>query len=168
MKLFYEYTVIFFNFPPTSNHLHPLQVENCDSDSRLVVDGDGNGKFRPERVKLALDQRFEFAGMLMIAATKTVQYIKRVVLQVNSLRRWPNSKPTLGQRFVLDACLAWCVLIASIRFFFPASGDISSRAPEYPVNICRRGCIYSEKTQGVKPLQCWNILCIFIINHGDF
>ena len=22
---------IFFNFSPTSNHLHPLQVENCDS-----------------------------------------------------------------------------------------------------------------------------------------
>ena len=29
---------IFFNFSPTSNHLHPLQVENCDSHSRLVVD----------------------------------------------------------------------------------------------------------------------------------
>ena len=41
---------IFFNFSPTSNHLHPLQVENCDSNSRLVVDEDGNGKFRLERV----------------------------------------------------------------------------------------------------------------------
>ena len=29
---------IFFNFPPTSNHLHPLQVENCGSNSLLVVD----------------------------------------------------------------------------------------------------------------------------------
>ena len=28
---------------PTSNHLHPLQVENCDSNSRLVVDEDDNG-----------------------------------------------------------------------------------------------------------------------------
>ena len=27
---------------PTSNHLHPLQVENCDSNSRLVVDEDDN------------------------------------------------------------------------------------------------------------------------------
>ena len=43
--------VIFFNFPPTSSHLHPLQVENCDSNSRLVVDEDDNGKFRLERVK---------------------------------------------------------------------------------------------------------------------
>ena len=42
---------IFFNFQTTSNHLHPLQVENCDSNSRLVVDEDENGKFRIERVK---------------------------------------------------------------------------------------------------------------------
>ena len=51
MKLFYEYMVIFLNFSPTSNHLHPLQVENCDSNSRLVVEEDDNDKFRPERVK---------------------------------------------------------------------------------------------------------------------
>ena len=49
MKLFYEYMVIFFNLSPTSNHLHTLQVENRDSDSRLVVDEDDNGKFRLER-----------------------------------------------------------------------------------------------------------------------
>ena len=41
---------IFFNFQTTSNHLHPLQVENCDSNSRLVVDEDDNGKVRIERV----------------------------------------------------------------------------------------------------------------------
>ena len=28
----------------SSNHLHPLQVENCDSNSRLVVDEDDNVK----------------------------------------------------------------------------------------------------------------------------
>ena len=33
-------------------HLYPLQVENCDSNSRLVVDEDDNGKFRFERVNL--------------------------------------------------------------------------------------------------------------------
>ena len=32
------------------HHLHPLQVETCDSNSRLVVDEDDNGKFRLERV----------------------------------------------------------------------------------------------------------------------
>ena len=51
MKIYHEYMVIFFNLPPTSSHLHPLQVENCDSNSRLVVDEDDNGKFRLERVK---------------------------------------------------------------------------------------------------------------------
>ena len=49
MKLVYQYMAIFFNFPPTSSHLHTLQVENYDSNSRLVVDEDGNGEFRPER-----------------------------------------------------------------------------------------------------------------------
>ena len=51
MKLVYQYMVIFFNFSPTSSHLCPLQVENCHSNSRLVVDEDANGKFRPERVE---------------------------------------------------------------------------------------------------------------------
>ena len=40
MKLVYKDMAIFFTFSPTSNHLHPLQVENCDSNSRLVVDED--------------------------------------------------------------------------------------------------------------------------------
>ena len=40
--------VIFITFSPTLNHFHPLQVENCGSNSRLVVDEDDNGKFRLE------------------------------------------------------------------------------------------------------------------------
>ena len=44
MKLFFEYIVIFFNLSPTSSHLHPLKAENCDSNSRLVVDEDDNVK----------------------------------------------------------------------------------------------------------------------------
>ena len=43
MKLVYQYMVIFFTFSPTSNHFHPLQVENCGSNSRLVVDEDDYG-----------------------------------------------------------------------------------------------------------------------------
>ena len=49
-KLVDEYMVIFINISRTSNHLQPLQVENCDSNSRLVVDEDDNGKFRLESV----------------------------------------------------------------------------------------------------------------------
>ena len=41
---------IFFHFSPISSHLHPLQAENCDSNSRLVVDEDDSGKLRLERV----------------------------------------------------------------------------------------------------------------------
>ena len=51
MQLFYQYMAIFLIFSTTSNYLHPLQVENCDSNSRLVVDEDDNGKIRVERVK---------------------------------------------------------------------------------------------------------------------
>ena len=42
---------IFLHFSPTSSHLHPLQVESCDSNSRIVVDEDDNGKLRLKRVK---------------------------------------------------------------------------------------------------------------------
>ena len=51
MKLVCQYMVIFFIFLLTSNLLQPLQVENCDGNSRLVVDEDDNGKIRLERVK---------------------------------------------------------------------------------------------------------------------
>ena len=51
LKLIYQYLTIFLIFSPTSNHLHPLQVENCDSNSRIVVDEDDNGRFRLERVR---------------------------------------------------------------------------------------------------------------------
>ena len=44
MKLIYHNMAVFFTFSPTSNHLHPLQDENCDSNSRLVVDEDNNVK----------------------------------------------------------------------------------------------------------------------------
>ena len=51
MRLFYQYMAIFINLSPILSHLHPLQAENCDSNSRLVEDEDGYGKFRLERVK---------------------------------------------------------------------------------------------------------------------
>ena len=43
-----------FNLSPSSSHLHPLQVENCESNSRLEVDEDLNGKLRLERVTIKL------------------------------------------------------------------------------------------------------------------
>ena len=44
IKLVYEYMAIFFTFSPTSNHIYPLQVENCDSNLWLVVDENDNVK----------------------------------------------------------------------------------------------------------------------------
>ena len=54
MKLVDQFMAIFFIFLTTLNHLHPLQVENCDSNSRFVVDEDDNGKFRLERVNIVI------------------------------------------------------------------------------------------------------------------
>ena len=51
MQLFYQYMAIFVNLSPYSSHLYPLQAAN-NSNSRLVVDEDDNGKFRPERGNL--------------------------------------------------------------------------------------------------------------------
>ena len=49
-------TIYFFHLPPNLSHLYPLQVENCDSNSRLVVDEDDNDTciFRLEKVSLVL------------------------------------------------------------------------------------------------------------------
>ena len=44
MKLAYQYMTILFTFSSTSSHRHPLQVEHCDSNSRLVVGEDDNVK----------------------------------------------------------------------------------------------------------------------------
>ena len=51
INLVYQYMAIFFNVWTTSNHLRPLQVENRDRNSRLVVHEYKNGKFRLERIK---------------------------------------------------------------------------------------------------------------------
>ena len=58
IKLVYQYVAIFCTFSTTSSHLHPLQVqvENCDSNSRLVVDEEDNDKFRLDRVKWLIKQ----------------------------------------------------------------------------------------------------------------
>ena len=71
MKLVYQYMAIFFNFSLTSNHLHPLQVENCDSNSRLVVDEDDYCKLRLERVKISLFllSECDYAITLMAASS---------------------------------------------------------------------------------------------------
>ena len=49
---------ILFDFSPMhSSQFYPLQAANCDSNSRLAVDDDDNGKFRLERVKQVLNNK---------------------------------------------------------------------------------------------------------------
>ena len=66
MKLFHLYITISLNFQPTSSHLHPLQVKNCDKNSRLVVDKDDNGKLRLERVKREVIVRLNVIPIFLI------------------------------------------------------------------------------------------------------
>ena len=56
MKLVYQYMAIYFTFSPTSNHRRPLQVENCGSNSRLVVDDDNNVKSGLKGLKFKLKE----------------------------------------------------------------------------------------------------------------
>ena len=84
-----------FNFHTTSNHLHLLQVENCDSNSRLVVDEDDNGKFRPERVK---DSLLHFNHSTIFCSSRFIFSItKHKTLNQNWLIVGLASK-TVGQR----------------------------------------------------------------------
>ena len=71
--------MIFSNFSPTSNNFHPLQVENCDSNSRLVVDEGDNGKFRPERVNIFLVSIFSEISKMM---PQVSEHVTRMVGQV--------------------------------------------------------------------------------------
>ena len=52
----------FIFFFSSVNHLYPLQDENCDSNSRLVVDEDDNRKFTLERVKTTVGTHMILAG----------------------------------------------------------------------------------------------------------
>ena len=63
IKLAYKYMTIFLNFLPTSNHLHPLQVENCDSNSRLVQDEDDSVKsgLKGQMLIISKDDSLEIA-----------------------------------------------------------------------------------------------------------
>ena len=72
---------IFFNLPPTANHLHPLQVENSDSNSRLVVDEDDNGKLRPERVNRQIIQ----LTFLLTDAIHSDRYYLKTVISVKAI-----------------------------------------------------------------------------------
>ena len=69
MKFVYQYLAICFIFSPTSNHIHSLQVENCDSNSLLVVDEDNYGKLGLERLNPLFWQTF-MQNMMLAYSSK--------------------------------------------------------------------------------------------------
>ena len=87
MKLLYQYIAIFFNFSPTSNHLHPIQVENCDSNSRLVVDEDDNDK-----------SGLKGLNRNIYRSDRTRRNYNKV--EKARVWRWDNIKETFDQRLV--------------------------------------------------------------------
>ena len=115
MQLAYQYMAIFFNFSPTSNHLHSLQVENCDSNSRLVVDEDDSGKLRLEKVNSSkywvifshlklwvavARHNFKWVGsgsVISLLWAMTIVWSNVGWMPDKHRRRWADIKPTLVQ-----------------------------------------------------------------------
>ena len=117
MKLVYQYMAIFINFPPTSSRLHSLQVVNCDSNSRLVVNEDHNSKFRLERVKwLKLpawkveDRGFEPRCGIQVSKKNKMflscSHVKNLILwEASVTERQRGAGPTLVQHCVDISCV---------------------------------------------------------------
>ena len=102
MKLVYQYMSILFNFKTTSNHLHPLQVENCDSNSRLVVDEDDDGKPMLERVKYVLIE----IKWLRNVSNSCAQLIWSLIWKKRYFVIWRyKSQLRLGKN--TDICINW-------------------------------------------------------------
>ena len=66
-------------------HLHALQGENCDGNSRLVVDEDDNGKLRLEKVKRSVLKQLLLTHRVGV---ETISYARRVtILNGESINR---------------------------------------------------------------------------------
>ena len=68
--IFMKLAISFFHLSATSSHLQPLQVDNFDSNSRLVVHGwYDNDKFRLEWVR---DWKFVMYGIVLYVFSEVV------------------------------------------------------------------------------------------------
>ena len=85
MKLVYQDMAIFLIFLPISNHLHQLQVENRDSNSRLVVDEDDNGEFRFERVNIRFFSHKVYKGRVKLVY---IIIMKNVIMDWIFVKIW--------------------------------------------------------------------------------
>ena len=68
MELFYYYNILYSYMPPTSSHLLPLQVQNYNINSWLLVDEDGDSKLRLE----STDCKCNHSKSVLLAGQTTV------------------------------------------------------------------------------------------------
>ena len=133
---------IFLHFSHTSSHLYPLQVENCDSNSRLVVDKDDNGKFRPERVnhKWPITDLVEiWVSCLrrlccLLVCSEWKAWTRSCVNKSNTsiliiVQSYYHSQPEglHNMRYPLSVVLTLCLLSTKIVVFNPYSAGIDCR-----------------------------------------
>ena len=79
-----EYMAIFFTFSTTSSHLHPLQVENCDSNSRFVVNEDDKKNIVNSDLKgLSVNS---FKKKLLREMSITFRRLTYILLQILQIR----------------------------------------------------------------------------------
>ena len=140
LLLFYQYVAIFINLPPTSSHLHPLQAENCDSNSRLVVDEDDNGKFRPERVKMV----YLLQKILWLKLITCTQYLKSH-RQASWTSSWITRKTHYWSISVTGCCsdsnpspmIIYIFYVVTIIINIKASGiGVQQIRPKMTLNTC--------------------------------
>ena len=102
----------FFHLLPTSSHLHTLQVENCDSNSRLVEDEDDYGKFRLEGVKGLMRHLWTLNAdgqSTLPCPANNRRPINAGSMLGRRRRRWTNINPALVQSLL---CV-WAVTLVT-------------------------------------------------------
>ena len=142
IKLVYQYMVIFFKFSTTSNHLHPLQVENCDSNSRLVVDEDDNVKSGLKGLMVDILPRVCWDS----------SRIQHTFLSITSVFCWHQNKPVLIGWLHIVFYLS--LKMASNEYFLSLLSDLSWPAyylcfPAWPAD----SLLFSGSQLTVIPVQ---------------
>ena len=96
-----------------SSHLHPLQVENCNSNSRLVVDEDANGELKIERVKRACTAIMTHKSAIYIFFWGFLEKIICHQLTWWTLR--PSNLSTLNLIYTRIECIEWRDIVDQVQ-----------------------------------------------------
>ena len=140
----FKHNSIFFICHPHS-HFHPLQVENCDSNSRLVVDENDNDKFVLRRVNYSLERDAVAAGTVWVIPSFK---LKRIILL------FPKLSPVVTTICNLEGSLIWPDTVVSTR----KSGNINNieNSTTHKAQFCGTGYhVLSAAARGLTNL--WKI-----------